>query len=143
MSDRVYLETQIQGAAIDIMRAAFQICPNCKNSSYHHTGQYSQSVFEFEEFTDRVYMSEKIVPAVIGEQPDRVLWVGVQVMQWTEDYLLCRLKALCVSIQSSGLAASALLSQSSKSIRNAYRNHHVMCLAYFLHACWVLTWADK
>lgn len=79
MADRVYIETQNQGAVIDIMRAAFQICPYCKNSSFHHKGQFSESVFEFEDFTDRKYMTEMIVPAVIGENPDKVLWVGVQV----------------------------------------------------------------
>lgn len=79
MADRVYIETQIEGAAVDIMRAAFQICPYCKNSTFHHKGQFSERVFEFEDFTDRRYMSEHIVPAVIGHNPDRVLWVGVQV----------------------------------------------------------------
>lgn len=79
MADRIYIETQILGAAVDIMRAAFQVCPWCKNSTFHREGQFSKSIFEFEDFTDRKYMSDYIIPAVIKQEPERVLWVGIQV----------------------------------------------------------------
>lgn len=80
VADRLYSETHNEEAATDIMRAAFLICPYCKNASSSHRGHFSERVFEFEEFTDRRYMSEYIVPAIIGEKPRNALWVGVQVI---------------------------------------------------------------
>jgi hypothetical protein len=48
MADRLFAETQNENAAIDIFRAALQICPNCKTGSV--SGHLSERVFEFEEF---------------------------------------------------------------------------------------------
>ena len=81
VADRLFSETKKEGAATDIMRAAFQICPYCKNASSSHRGHFSEQVFDFEEFTDRRYMSEYIIPAIVRENPTAVLWVGVQVVQ--------------------------------------------------------------
>ena len=49
MADRLYAETKNEGAAVDILRAAFQICDQCKTGS--NAGHFSEKVFEFEEFT--------------------------------------------------------------------------------------------
>lgn len=76
MADRLFAETQHEGAATHVIRAAFQICDSCKTSS--SSGHFSEKVFEFEELADRKYMSEHIIPAVISLKPERVLWVGVQ-----------------------------------------------------------------
>ena len=49
MADRLYAETKHEGATVDVLRAAFQICDKCKTGS--KSGHFSEKVFEFEEFT--------------------------------------------------------------------------------------------
>lgn len=76
VADRLFAETQSEGAALNIIRAAFQVCDTCKTTT--SPGHFSEKIFEFEDFTDRRFLSEYIVPAVISTMPKRVLWVGVQ-----------------------------------------------------------------
>jgi len=54
VADRLFAETQHEGAATHVIRAAFQICDSCKTSS--SSGHFSEKVFEFEELAGAAFL---------------------------------------------------------------------------------------
>ena len=76
LSERVWTATQDPAAVALQMRAAYKVCPTCKAEDTN--GKYITQIFYLDEYVDRVYMANEILPQVFIKGPRSVLWVGVQ-----------------------------------------------------------------
>lgn len=76
-ADSLHAETGNLFASTALLRAALELCPDCKAAI--NPGHLSEKVFVFDEYADRKLLTDSILPALSHYRPKRILWVGVQV----------------------------------------------------------------